>query len=168
VVPPAPTNASVLAINPVTGATTVIATGMRQPWQEIFLPGHTLPLVTDLNQDDLGPNRPLDYLLAIARGANYGFPLCPKNPRVCANYTQPTVTFRAHSSPMGLAYLKGKVYIAMYGGFGKGPVVISMAPSGGKPTTFVSGFPAGVIALASIGGSIYAGDQSGAIYRVTP
>ncbi len=167
-VPPPPSFASVLSVDPATGSATAIASGMRQPWQLLFLPGHDLPLVTDLNQDDLGPNRPLDYLIAIKRGANYGFPACPANPRTCAIYSQPLVKLPAHSSPMGLAYLGGKVYVALYGGLGRGPVVVSMPPGGGRPTPFVSGFPAGVIALGSAGGSLYAGDQSGAIYRVTP
>ena len=167
--PPRPnSSSSLVSVDPATGSTSVIATGMRQPWQPLFLPGHALPLVSDLNQDDLGPNRPRDYLLAIKRGANYGFPACPATPRTCANYTQPLVQFPAHSSPMGLGYLNGKVYVALYGGLGKGPVVVSMPPSGGTPTPFLSGFPAGVIALGIAGGNLYAGDQSGVIYRVTP
>jgi glucose/arabinose dehydrogenase len=161
-------SASFVTVDPATGSTNTIATGMRQPWQPVFLPGHALPLVTDLNQDDLGPHRPLDYLLAIKRGANYGFPACPKTPSLCANYTQPLVRFRAHASPMGLGYLKGKVYIALYGGLGKGPVVVSMSPGGGKPTPFLSGFPAPVIALGIAGGNLYTGVQSGVIYRVRP
>jgi glucose/arabinose dehydrogenase len=166
--PPTPTSSSsFLSVDPATGSANVIATGMRQPWQPLFLPGRTLPLVTDLNQDDLGANRPLDYLLAIKRGANYGFPACPATPRTCVNYTQPLVKFPAHSSPMGLGYLNGKVYIALYGGLGKGPVVVSMPPRGGSPTPFMSGFPAGVIALGIARGNLYTGDQSGAIYRVT-
>jgi glucose/arabinose dehydrogenase len=167
-VPPAPSNASFISVDPATGSTRVIATGIRQPWQPLFLPGHALPLVSALNQDDLGPHRPPDYLLAITQGADYGFPACPKAPRTCANYSQPFVKFPAHSSPMGLAYLDGTLYVALYGGLGHGPVVVSMPPGGGRPTPFVSGFPAGVIALGSAGGSLYAGDQSGAIYRVTP
>jgi glucose/arabinose dehydrogenase len=167
--PPKPNPSdSFVSVDPATGAAKIIATGIRQPWQPLFLPGHALPLVSDLNQDDLGPNRPRDYLLAITRGANYGFPSCPATPSTCANYSQPLVQFRAHSSPMGLGYLNGKVYIALYGGLGKGPVVVSMPPKGGKPTPFVSGFPAGVIALGTARGSLYAGDQSGVIYRVTP
>ena len=59
------------------GTISVVATGIRQPWQPLFLPGHTLPLVSDLNQDDLGPKRPPDFLLAIKRGANYGYPDLP-------------------------------------------------------------------------------------------
>jgi len=159
---------SFVSVDPKTGSTSVIATGIRQAWQPLFLPGHALPLVSDLNQDDLGPKRPLDYILAIKRGANYGFPTCPANPRTCANYDQPLVKFPAHSSPMGLGYLNGKLYVALYGGLGKGPVVVSMPPKGGKPTPFVTGFPAGVIALGTARGSLYAGDQSGVIYRVTP
>jgi glucose/arabinose dehydrogenase len=168
--PPHPddVNASLVSVDPATGKSSVIATGMRQPWQPVFVPGRALPLVADLNQDDLGPNRPLDYLLAITRGANYGFPTCPQNARTCANYTQPLVKLRAHSSPMGLGYLNGKIYIALYGGLGRGPVVVSMPPGGGKPTPLMSGFPAGVIALGIAGRTLYTGDQSGAIYRVKP
>jgi glucose/arabinose dehydrogenase len=168
--PPPKPNASdsFVSVDPATGAATIIATGIRQPWMSVFLPGHALPLVSDLNQDDLGPKRPRDYLLAITRGANYGFPACPAHPNTCANYTQPLVQFPAHSSPMGLGYLNGNLYIAFYGGLGEGPVVASMPPSGGTPTPFLSGFPAGVIALGTAGGSLYAGDQSGVIYRVTP
>lgn len=166
--PTANYSASLVSVDPATGSATVIATGMRQPWQPLFLPGHALPLVTDLNQDNLGPHRPPDYLLAIKRGANYGFPACPANPSTCAIYDRPLVQFRAHASPMGLGYLNGKLYVALYGGLGKGPVVVSMPPSGGKPTPFLSGFPAPVIALGTAGGNLYAGDQSGVIYRVRP
>jgi glucose/arabinose dehydrogenase len=167
--PPTPNySASLVSVNAATGSITVIATGMRQPWLPLFLPGHALPLVSDLNQDDLGPHRPLDYLLAIKRGANYGFPACPATPRTCAIYSQPLVKFPAHASPMGLGYLNGKLYVALYGGLGRGPVVVSMPPSGGTPTPFLSGFPAPVIALGTAGGKLYTGDQSGVIYRVTP
>jgi glucose/arabinose dehydrogenase len=167
---PSPANhpASFVSVDPATGSTTVIANGIRQPWQPVFVPGRTLPLVSALNQDDLGPHRPPDYLLAVKRGANYGFPTCPATPSTCSSYTQPLVQLPAHSSPMGLGYLNGKLYVALYGGLGKGPVVVSMPPSGGRPTPFVTGFPAPVIALGIVGGNLYAGDQSGAIYRVTP
>jgi len=167
--PPRPnSSSSLVSVDPATGSASIIATGMRQPWQPLFLPGHALPLVSDLNQDDLGPNRPRDYLIAIKRGASYGFPACPATPRACANYDQPLVQFRAHASPMGLGYLNGRLYIALYGGLGKGPVVVSMPPSGGKPTPFLSRFPAPVIALGTAGGYLYTGDQSGVIYRVRP
>jgi hypothetical protein len=43
-----------------------------------------------------------------------------------------------------------------------------MPPGGGKPTPFLSGFPAPVIALGIADGNLYTGDESGVIYRVTP
>ncbi len=167
--PPGPNySASLVAVDPATGSITGIASGMRQPWVPLFVPGRALPLVSDLNQDNLGPHRPRDYLLAIKRGANYGFPTCPAAPRTCVIYSQPLVEFPAHASPMGLGYLNGKVYVALYGGLGKGPVVVSMPPSGGKATPFLWGLPAPVIALGTANGNLYAGVQSGVIYRVTP
>jgi glucose/arabinose dehydrogenase len=166
--PTASTSDAFASVDPATGATRVLATGIRQPWMPVFVPGRALPLVSALNQDDLGPHRPRDYLLAITRGANYGFPVCPATPGTCANYSQPLVQLPAHSSPMGLGYLNGKLYVALYGGLGKGPVVVTMPPGGGTPTTFVSGFHAPVIALGIAGGNVYAGVQSGVIYRVTP
>jgi glucose/arabinose dehydrogenase len=157
-----------VSVDPATGVISVIANGIRQPWQPLFLPGHALPLVSALNQDDLGKHRPPDYLLEIKRGANYGFPSCPAAPSTCSGYDQPLVQFPAHASPMGLGYLNGKLYVALYVGLGKGPVVVSMPPSGGTPTPFMSGFPAPLIALGTAGSNLYAGDQSGVIYRVTP
>ncbi len=74
---------SFLTVEPASGAIAVVATGIRQPWQPLFLPGRPLPLVSDLNQDDLGPKRPPDYLLAIERGADYGYPECPATPSTC-------------------------------------------------------------------------------------
>jgi glucose/arabinose dehydrogenase len=161
-------SASFVSVDPGAGTVRVLATGMRQPWQPVFVPGRALPLVSDLNQDNLGPHRPLDYVLAITRGANYGFPTCPATPRTCALYSKPLVKLPAHSSPMGLGYLKGRLYVALYGGLGKGPVVASMPPGGGRPVPFLSGFPAPVIALGTAGDRLYAGDQGGAIYRVRP
>ena len=164
---PAHSNAF-LEVDPASGTITTVATGIRQPWQPLFLPGRTLPLVSDLNQDDLGPKRPPDYLLAITAGADYGYPSCPATPSTCASYAKPLVQFPAHASPMGLGYLRGKLYVAFYVGLGKGSIVASMPPGGGKPTPFLAGFTTSVIALGTAGGSLYAGDQGGGVYRVTP
>ena len=157
-----------LTVDPASGAITVVATGIRQPWQPLFLPGHALPLVSDLNQDDLGPKRPPDYVLALKQGADYGYPTCPAAPSTCANYAKPFVQFAAHASPMGLGFLKGRLYIALYGGLGQGPEVVSMPAAGGRLTPFLTGYGVPVIAVGTAGGKLYTGDQSGAIYRVTP
>ena len=159
---------SFLTVDPASGAVNVIATGIRQPWQPLFLPGHALPLVSDLNQDDLGPKRPPDYVLAIKRGANYGYPTCPADASSCANYAKPFIRFAAHASPMGLGFVKGRLYIALYGGLGQGPEVVSMPAAGGRVTPFLTGYGASVIAVGTAGGKLYTGDQGGSIYRVAP
>ena len=159
---------SFLTVDPASGAVNVIATGIRQPWQPLFLPGHALPLVSDLNQDDLGPKRPPDYVLAIKRGANYGYPTCPADASSCANYAKPFIQFAAHASPMGLGFVKGRLYIALYGGLGQGPEVVSMPAAGGRVTPFLTGYGASVIAVGTAGGKLYTGDQGGSIYRVAP
>jgi glucose/arabinose dehydrogenase len=157
-----------LSVDPATGGIEVVATGIRQPWQPLFLPGHPLPLVSDLNQDDLGPKRPPDYVLAIERGADYGYPDCPATPSTCVNYAKPLVQFAAHASPMGLGFVKGRLYIALYGGLGKGPEVVSMPAAGGRLIPFLTGYDSPVIAVGTAGGKLYTGDQGGSIYRVTP
>ena len=157
-----------LTVDPASGTISVVATGIRQPWQPLFLPGHALPLVSDLNQDDLGPKRPPDYVIAIKQGANYGYPTCPADTSSCVNYARPFVQFAAHASPMGLGFVKGRLYIALYGGLGKGPEVVSMPEAGGRLTPFLTGYDAPVIAVGTAGGKLYTGDQGGSIYRVTP
>jgi len=157
-----------LTVDPASGAISVVATGIRQPWQPLFLPGHSLPLVSDLNQDDLGPKRPPDYVIALKRGANYGYPTCPADVSSCANYAKPFIQFAAHASPMGLGLVKGRLYIALYGGLGQGPEVVSMPAAGGRATPFLTGYGASVIAVGTAGGRLYTGDQGGSIYRVTP
>jgi glucose/arabinose dehydrogenase len=157
-----------LTVDPASGAISVVATGIRQPWQPLFLPGHPLPLVSDLNQDDLGPKRPPDYVIALKRGANYGYPTCPADVSSCANYAKPFIQFAAHASPMGLGFVRGRLYIALYGGLGHGPEVVSMPQAGGRLTPFLTGYGAPVIAVGTAGGRLYTGDQGGSIYRVTP
>jgi glucose/arabinose dehydrogenase len=134
----------------------------------VFVPGHSGPLIADLGQENLGKKHPIDRVVEIKQGADFGFPSCPAKPASCAKYDQPFAQFPAHSSPMGLAPLKGKLYIALFSGTGKGPEVVSMPLSGGKFTPVLVGFAAPVVALGTHGGKIYAGDLTGSVYSFTP
>ena len=157
-----------VTVDPATGKITVLATGLRQPWQPLFVPGHRGPLVADLGQENLGKKRPVDRVVEIRQGADFGFPACPAKPATCAKYDKPFAEFPAHSSPMGLAGLGGKLYIALFAGTGKGPEVVSMPLSGGKYAPALVGFVAPVVALGSHGGKIYAGDLTGSVYSFKP
>ena len=159
---------SVVAVDPATGEISAVATGMRQPWQPVFVPGHTGPLVSDLGQENLGRKRPVDRIVEANEGADFGFPACPAKPTSCAGYDKPFATFPAHSSPMGLAALGGRLYVALFLGLGKGPEVVSMPLSGGRYAPALTGFAAPVVALGSHAGRIYAGDLTGSVYSVIP
>lgn len=109
----------VVTVDPGTGAISVAATGMRQPWQRLFVPGHAGPLFADLGQENLGKKRPVDRIVEVTPGANFGFPSCPARPSTCAKYDKPFATFPAHSSPMGLAAVGGKLFVALFTGKGR-------------------------------------------------
>jgi glucose/arabinose dehydrogenase len=150
------------------GGIQVVAKGLRQPWQLAVVPGHSGPLVSDLEQENLGKGRPPDYVFEVKQGANYGFPTCPAQPKTCSKYDKPFASFPAHASPMGLGALGGKVYVALFGGTGKGPEVVSLPASGGKATPVLVGFVAPVVALGVHDGAVYVGDLTGAVYSVKP
>ena len=158
----------VLAVDPTSGKISVVATGMRQPWQPAFVPGHRGPLIADLGQENLGKKRPIDRVVEIRQGADFGFPSCPAKAATCKKYDKPFAVFPAHSSPMGLAALRGRLYLALFTGTGSGPEVVSMPLSGGKYAPALVRFPAPVVALAAHGGKIYAGDLTGSVYSFTP
>jgi glucose/arabinose dehydrogenase len=159
---------SVVSIDRQTGEIIPLATGMRQPWQPVFVPGHAGPLVADLGQENLGKKRPLDRIVEIGKGADFGFPVCPAHPAGCQKYDEPFATFPAHSSPMGLAALRGKLYVALFNGVDKGPEVVTMPLSGGKYAPALVGFAAPVVALGAHSGRLFTGDLTGTIYSVTP
>ena len=98
----------VVAIDPSSGAITVVAKGLRQPWQLALVPGHKGPLVSDLGQENLGKKRPPDYIVEAVAGSNFGFPSCPATQSTCGKFTKPFAQFPAHSDPMGLAPLGGR------------------------------------------------------------
>ena len=124
--------------------------------------------MSDLGQENLGKKHPIDRIVEITPGADFGFPSCPAKPASCASFDKPFATFPAHSSPMGLAPLGSKLYVALFGGTGKGPEVVSLPASGGAYTPLLTGFVAPVVALGVHAGRVYAGDLTGAVYSVKP
>ena len=56
--------------------------------------------------------------------------------------------------------------MALFGGLGQGPVVVSMNTAGKQIKPFLSGYVAPVLAVGTRSGYVYTGDLTGAIYRV--
>lgn len=146
----------------------VYARGLRQPWMITFAGNRTLPFATALGQENLGRRQPPDYVIKPKQGADYGFPTCNwSRPRACRGFAKPISLLPAHSSPMGLGAIGDKLYVALFTGTGRGPEVVSIPLRGGSKTKPVlTGFAAPVVALGTDAGYVYAGDVTGAVYRV--
>lgn len=151
----------------------VFAKGIRQPWQMAFTPGSSSPFASDLGQDS-GAKHPPDFILKVKRGDNYGFPKCNHTKgSPCKAYAKPFKTLPPHWNPMGLAVMGSRLYVGSFlGPNGKaGGALYSMAPTGGKLTPVVTGFPLATDALAAHDGALYVGGQNqtgqGFVYKVT-
>ena len=145
----------------------VVATGLRQPWEIAFARGD--PYVTVLGQDNLGPKQPPDYVIRARPGQRYGFPACNwSKPAACNGFTKPFALFPAHSTPMGIAADGSTLYVALAGGTGAGPEVVTIPATGGPATPALTGFHSRVRAVGFAGGYLYAADLGGTVYRVRP
>lgn len=161
----------ILSISPTGKDLKVFASGVRQPWQFAFSAGSAFPLVSDLGQDK-GAKNPLDAVLKVHSGDDYGFPKCSRTTTsTCKGFAKPFAQFAPHTDIMGLAIIASRLYMTSFSGIGgKGPggEVLSMPLSGGKATPVVTGFVAPVVGLGESDGSLYIGEVTGQIFRVTP
>jgi glucose/arabinose dehydrogenase len=149
----------------------VYARGIRQPWQMVFAPGSSTPLVSDLGPDK-GTKNPPDYVLKVHPGDDYGFPKCNGTvAAACEGFTKPFKVFGPHTDIMGLAIIGKTLYMTSFTGVdGKGPggEVLSMPLDGGPVTTVATGFVAPTVGLGESGGSLYVGELTGQVFKVTP
>jgi glucose/arabinose dehydrogenase len=161
----------ILSIRPNGKGLKVFATGIRQPWQLAFPKGSSSPFVSDLGQDS-GAKNPPDFVLRVKQGDNYGFPSCNWIvPSKCSGFTKPFQRFGPHTDIMGVAIIGKRLYMTSFlGSTGEGPggEVLSMPLRGGTAKPVVKGFVAPVVGLASHGGSLYVGELTGQVFRVTP
>jgi glucose/arabinose dehydrogenase len=145
----------------------VVARGLRQPFQLTFPQGSAHPYVSVLGQDK--GKIPLDEIVVAKSGQNYGFPTCTwLVASACKGFDKPLIFLPKHSSPMGISSIGTTLYVSLFGGTtgGKNPEVVTIPTKGGKPTPFLTGFVAPVIALGINAGNVYVGDLTGRIYEV--
>jgi hypothetical protein len=146
----------------------VVSRGLRQPWQMTFVGNRPNPYVSVLSQET--KPIPRDGIVVARPHANFGFPKCFAGLGVSCrrHYAEPLITMPRHASPMGIQAVGTTLYVALFGGIGKsGPEVVTIpARRGGKPTPFLTGFAAPVVAVGISGGFLYAGDLTGSVYSV--
>jgi glucose/arabinose dehydrogenase len=147
----------------------IFATGIRQPWQMAFEKGSNDPFVSALGQDK-GAKNPPDFVLRVHQGDNYGFPKCNwTKGSPCKGFTKPFQMFAPHTDIMGMAIIGKRLYMTSFlGTTGKAGEVFSMPLTGGKLTPVVTGFVAPTVGLGTDGKSLYIGELTGQVFKVTP
>ena len=110
--------ASILKIDPATGATKTFAAGLRNPVGMDFEP-RTGTLWTVVNErDELGGDLVPDYLTSIQAGDHYGWPYIyygdhldprvePQRPDLVARARVPGYALGPHGAPLGLTFADG-------------------------------------------------------------
>jgi glucose/arabinose dehydrogenase len=150
----------------------VYASGMRQPWQMAFPKGSNVPLVSNLGQDKPAGIKAPDSILRVKQGDNYGFPKCNFiSASACKGFAKPFALFPPHTDIMGMAIIGNRLYMTSFlstTGKGPGGEVLSMPLKGGPLKPVVTGFVAPTVGLGTDGHSLYIGELTGQVFKVTP
>ncbi|HEX5050026.1 MAG TPA: sorbosone dehydrogenase family protein [Gammaproteobacteria bacterium] len=119
--------AAILEVDPESGATTVFASGLRNPnglaWEPL-----TGALWTAVNErDTIGSDLVPDYMTSVKRGGFYGWPYSyygnhmdervePQRPDLVASAIVPDYALGPHTASLGLAFYSGDALPAAYRG----------------------------------------------------
>jgi glucose/arabinose dehydrogenase len=150
--------ARILEIDPETGETRALATGLRNPVGLAFEPQTKVLWVVVNERDELGSDLVPDYLTSVKEGAFYGWPFSywgqhvdhrvkPQNPALVAKAIPPDYALGNHVAPLGLAFAQGDVlpeqyragaFIGEHGSWNRIPFsgykVVFVPFSGGRPS----------------------------------
>ena len=160
----------------------VVAHGLRNPYGIVVQP-RTGRLFASVNgQDELGDAEPAETIVAVRRGADYGWPRCRPSRRLlrlvgsCRGVTPPVAYLEPHSSADGIVFWGRDLYVAEWGEYGSkrhGRKVVRLRfDRRGRPlarvaTTFATGFDHPLALLVDRGGGLLVGDWGrGTIVRI--
>ena len=182
------------------------ATGLRNSVGLAFNPATNELWATNNDRDNIGgmnasitDDLPPEHLNILKMGRFYGWPQCylpgQRNPEYpdarCDNVEPPTITFQAHSAPLGMTFYggtafpgyQGDAFVAFHGSWNRtvptGAKVVHVKVQNGRAVSsedFVTGWQLGngsrwgqpVAPLALPDGSLLISDDSGGrIWRVT-
>ena len=148
--------AAILEVDRASGATTVYASGLRNPNGLAWEP-RTGALWTVVNErDEIGSDLVPDYLTAVDRGAFYGWPYSyygshvdsrvePPNPELVASARVPDYALGPHTASLGLVFYaadelpnyRGGAFVAQHGSWNRKPLsgyrVIYVPFAAGRP-----------------------------------
>jgi hypothetical protein len=121
-------------------------------------------LVSDLGQDT-GESEPLDFLLHVSEGQNYGY---PEHSPMWSGSPAPFQSFAPHTDVMGVAIFGAHIFLSEFGAGtpSRPPQVVTIPLTGGTPQTLLSGFVAPIVGLGINNDRLYVGELTGDIYSV--
>jgi glucose/arabinose dehydrogenase len=171
-----PRSAGVLSLRPDGSDLRVHARGLRNAFGLAFQPGTRRLFVTVNNRDDLGTWEPAESVVVATRGADFGWPGCWPSWRQrrlrgsCAGVKRPLAYLEPHSSPDGLAFWRGALYVAQWGQYLSnrfGRRVVRVDPRTGRSRVFADGFDHPLAVAAEPGGGLLVADWGrGLVYRI--
>jgi glucose/arabinose dehydrogenase len=160
--------AQILEIDPATGATRSLATGLRNPVGLAVEPSTGRLWVVVNERDELGSDLVPDYLTQVKDGAFYGWPFSywgqhvdarakPPNPDAVARAIAPDYALGNHVAPLGRAFAQGELlpealrsgaFIGEHGSWNRIPfsgykvvfVPFAQGQPSGQPNDVLTGF----------------------------
>lgn len=149
--------AAILEVNPVTGATRLFASGLRNPNGLGWEPERGALWTAVNERDEIGSDLVPDYMTSVQDGGFYGWPysyyghhvdarVSPQRPDLVASALVPDYALGTHTASLGLAFnrdtllpahYRGGVFIGQHGSWNRKPFngyrVIYVPFQGGKP-----------------------------------
>ena len=172
-----PRSAAILSVRPDGSGLRVFASGLRNPFGLAVEPRTGRLFASVNNRDDLGRWEPAETIVVVRRGAHYGWPSCWPSWRLrrlvgsCRGVARPFAYLEPHSSPNGLAFWRGRLYVAEWGQYSSrrfGRKVVEIDPRTRRTRTFARGFDHPLaVAVEPQGGLLVADWERGAIYRIS-
>src|SRR5690348_12419049 len=151
-VPSSKWSAAIVSFKPDGSDLRVYASGIRAAYGLVYQPG-TRTLFATMNQrDDLGDKTPGDWLAAVAKGQDWGFPRCYGE---CASQPQPVGILDAHAAAGGVAFLDRDVAVVAEWQLDK---VLQVDVTSGKVSLFLTGLEHPLPLLTTPGGALLVGD----------
>ncbi len=176
-------SAAVLSVRPDGSDLRVVARGMRNPYGLAVEPATGRLFASVNGRDDLdrpGDPEPAESIVEIRAGRHFGWPGCWPDARrlrlagSCRGVTPPVAYLEPHSSPDGMAFWRGDLYVAEWGQydshrFGRRLVRVRLHGAlRSRVSVFATGFDHPLaVAPEPRGGLLVADWATGMIYRIT-
>jgi glucose/arabinose dehydrogenase len=171
-----PRSAAILSVRPDGSDLEVVARGLRNPFGLAVDPETGLLWASVNGRDDLGEWNPAESVVRVRKGADYGWPGCWPNWRTrrmageCAGVTPHDVYLEPHSSPGGMAFWNGALYVAEWGEYNAelhGRKVVRVDVETREARAFADGFEHPLAVAVDPENALLVADWGrGVIYRI--